>query len=86
MRETEGGVLVMEVVADSPAARGGLLPGDIIRAVDQVAVETSREVQHTIFKRKIGAPAQLAVDRKGQKLALELVTEIMPSPVLMLRE
>lgn len=86
MREVEDGVRIMEVVPDSPAQRAGLLAGDVIRAVDGKAVDASSEVQRSIFRRKIGEPATLTLDRDGSSLDLRIVTETMPTPALMLRE
>lgn len=84
MNETPKGVQVMEVVGNSPASRGGLMTSDIIQRVDGQPVETSSEVQRSIFKRKIGDSAKLTILREGKTIDLELVTEVMPSPTLML--
>jgi S1-C subfamily serine protease len=86
MREVEGGVRVMEVIGNSPASRGGLVEGDIILAVDGQKVASAKDVQKTIFTRKIGDPATLTILRGDDELALELVTETMPVPTMMLRE
>ena len=86
MREVENGVRVMEVVPDSPANRAGLIAGDIIQRVDEATVDTSSEVQRAIYKRKIGDPAKLTVDRGGTMMEINIVTETMPTPALMLRE
>jgi len=86
MRETGEGVRIMEVMNESPAGRGGLLVGDIIRKVDHKPVTSSSDIQRAIFKRNIGASASIEIDRGGEPLQLEIVTETMPAPVLMLRE
>lgn len=86
MREVEGGVRVMEVIGNSPASRGGLVEGDIIVAVDDQKMTTAKDVQKTIFTRNIGDPAKVSVLREEAKIDLELVTETMPVPTMMLRE
>jgi len=86
MRETDKGVRIMEVMSESPAGRSGLLAGDIIRKVDRKNVDSSSDIQRAIFNRKIGAPAAIEIDRSGETLELEIITETMPAPVLMLRE
>ncbi len=86
MRETPNGVRVMEVVNNSPASRGGLQAGDIIKLVDRRPTPTSSDVQKAIFKRRIGEPAKLTVEREGATVELDLTTETMPSAALMLRE
>jgi len=42
-------------------------------------------VQKAIFTRRIGDPASLEVERDHDMLALELITETMPVPELILR-
>ncbi len=86
MRETLGGVRVMEVIGNSPASRGDLRVGDIIRQVDGKPVATASDVQKNIFNRRIGDPARVRVEREGVSMELELITEIMPNSALMLRQ
>jgi serine protease Do len=86
MRETPQGVRVIEVIGNSPADRGGLKEGDIINMVDGIRVDSSSEVQRVIFKRKIGEPAVVSIERDGKNEELKLVTETMPSPTLLLRD
>ncbi len=86
MREVDHGVRVMDVVPDSPASRAGLQAGDVILKVDGQPIDTSAEVQRSIFKRKIGDAANLSIDRKGMEMHISITTETMPMPALMLRE
>ena len=86
MQETEAGVRVRDVMNNSPASRGGLKQGDIIKRVDRKAVQKISEVQKAIFTRRIGDPASLEVERDHDMLALELITETMPVPELILRD
>jgi len=86
MREAEQGIRVMEIVNDSPASRSGLLVGDVIRKVDAIEMDTVSDVQRTIFKRKIGDPAAVEIDREGTIMHVSIITETMPIPALMLRE
>ncbi|HMP89235.1 MAG TPA: trypsin-like peptidase domain-containing protein [Kiritimatiellia bacterium] len=86
MQETDKGVRVRDVVANSPASRGGLMQGDIITQVDRRNVQKINEIQKAIFTRKIGDPATIEVVRGNDKLDLELITETMPIPELIMRE
>lgn len=86
MREMPDGVRVMEVIGNSPADRGGLREGDIIKSVDGKPVENSTEVQRAIFRRKIGDPARVTIEREGATQEIEIVTETMPSPTMLLRD
>lgn len=86
MQESDEGVRVMEVMKDSPAERGGLKSGDLIKKVDGREVAATTAVQKEIFKRGIGEAATLSVVRDGKDMELALKTEAMPAPALMLRE
>jgi hypothetical protein len=46
--ETEGGVHITVVRADSPAARAGLRPGDVVFSIDGQRVRNSREIESAI--------------------------------------
>ncbi len=79
MNETEGGVLIMEVVEDSPASHGGLEIGDIIIEVDGDPVSTSRDVQRQVLDRDVGETAEVTILRNGERVILKIVTAMMPS-------
>ena len=58
------GVLVTEVRADTPAAKAGLKPGDIILIFAGEAVSTPRELQGIVEQAKIGAANPSAPPRR----------------------
>ena len=69
----EGGSLaVREVVADSPAERGGLMPGDLIAAIEGSAVATVPEYDALAERFERGRPVVFRVDRQGRSLELIL--------------
>ena len=57
------GALVANVEEGSPAHRAGLQPGDIIKRVKSVAVNTAAEAQRELAKVTSGEPAFLRVSR-----------------------
>ncbi|MEB3261163.1 MAG: trypsin-like peptidase domain-containing protein [Cyanobacteriota bacterium] len=59
------GVVVVDVLAGSPAAQGGLKPCDLIEAVAGAPVKNPSEVQLAIDQAQIGQPLTLSV-RRGQ--------------------
>jgi S1-C subfamily serine protease len=66
-------VEVVEVVDDSPAARGGLRPEDLIFAVNDTQVTSVEDLQRLMAAELIGVPVSVHVLRAGRELELELV-------------
>jgi S1-C subfamily serine protease len=60
------GVLVVQVLPDSPAAKAGLRLGDTIVEVEGQAVTTADRLQDLVAKSRIGQPLQLKVQRDRQ--------------------
>jgi S1-C subfamily serine protease len=60
------GVLVVQVVPDSPAAKAGLRLGDTIVEMDGQAVTTADRLQDLVAKSRIGQPLQFKVQRDRQ--------------------
>jgi S1-C subfamily serine protease len=58
------GVVVVDVMAGSPAAQGGLKPCDLIEKVAGSAVKNPSEVQLAVDQSQIGQPLALAVRRQ----------------------
>ncbi|MCW5731866.1 MAG: DegQ family serine endoprotease [Alphaproteobacteria bacterium] len=70
--ERPGGVLVNTVVRDSPAARAGLRPGDVVLAVNGKEVFDPRGLKFRIVTRNIGETVALDVFRKGTRRQVSL--------------
>jgi len=66
------GLLVSSVADDSPAARAGLLVGDVIVAADGRPVEGIETLRQQLGAERVGARLALKVARGGQGLALAL--------------
>ena len=70
------GAVVMRVYDNSPAAKAGLQPGDIIVDVDGFSVADARSVNYRLTTRGIGKRSELKIVRDGQdKVARVLLTE-----------
>jgi serine protease Do len=67
------GVEVVEVVDDSPAAKAGLRPGDLIVEADDEAVTDVGDLQRLMTAERIGRSLTLRVDRGGRLTSVELV-------------
>jgi len=71
--QQRGGVEVVEVVADSPAAHAGLRAEDLIVAVDGSAVQGVDDLMREIAGELIGKTVQLDVLREGRELSIDVV-------------
>ncbi|QHG15929.1 MULTISPECIES: HhoA/HhoB/HtrA family serine endopeptidase [unclassified Nostoc] len=60
------GIVIKGVTGDSPAKRGGLLPGDVIQKVNGKPVKTSAQVQKLVESSKVGDIIAIEVNRSGK--------------------
>jgi S1-C subfamily serine protease len=72
------GVLVVKVLPNSPAAKSGLQPGDIIRQVGDRSVTTSVQVQEQVDLSEIGSELKVEVLRNGTSKTLEVRPSAFP--------
>lgn len=72
------GLLVGDVTPDSPAAKAGLQPGDVIEAANGQAVEVSHDISKFVVTAKVGDDLHVVVDRDGKKQTLTLVVGQTP--------
>ena len=71
--QRSGHLLVGTVHPGTPAARAGLKPGDLILAVDGVAVGTSDQLQaRSADSWRVGRPVRMRVRRDAQEIELSL--------------
>ena len=73
------GVVVVEVLRGSPAAKGGLRACDLIEAVANAAVKNPADVQLAVDQGEIGQPLTLKVRRGGQSISLDLKPAELPN-------
>ncbi|BAZ45548.1 2-alkenal reductase [Chondrocystis sp. NIES-4102] len=72
------GVLVVKVIPNSPAAKSGLQPGDIIRQVGDRSVYSSVQVQEQVDLSAIGSKLQVEVLRNGKLQTLNIRPSAFP--------
>jgi len=85
LRETFGveaptGVIITGVLQGGPAAKAGVLPGDVIVAIAGTAVEDVTQLLAQVAALKPGAPAQFSVQRKKQVLQIAISPVLRPRP------
>ena len=65
---TPSGALVAKVAAKGPAAKAGLVAGDVVVGVDDKEVKDPQGFEYRFMTKGIGGQAELSVLRKGEKL------------------
>lgn len=74
---SEGGALVSEIVAGSPAARTSLRKGDVILKVDRRSVD-HRDLPWLVAQAPVGKPMTFEVWRNKASITVPVLTENMP--------
>lgn len=85
LRETFGvtassGVIITGVLQGGPAAKAGVLPGDVIMAIAGTPVEDVSQLLAQVAALKPGVTQPFAVQRKNQTLRLEISPGVRPRP------
>ncbi|HZP78334.1 MAG TPA: DegQ family serine endoprotease [Pseudolabrys sp.] len=73
------GALVATVYPQSPAARAGLKPGDVIVAVDGQQVDDPNAFDYRFATKPLGGSAQLTVIRGGRESTVAVALETAPA-------
>jgi len=77
-REREHGLLIVNIDPDGPAARAGLLVGDIVMAWNAQPLTHVREVMRLLGPDSVGKTVDLQLLRGGEPKALKIVTGERP--------
>ena len=72
------GLMVMSLVEGGPAAKAGIVAGDIVLSVNDAAAEGFRRIARQFGPDRIGRKAALRVIRGGTVLSLDAVIEARP--------
>jgi serine protease Do len=73
------GVLVTDVFPNTPGAKAGLKPGDVVVSFNGEKVAEPRDLQGVVERAKIGGKQSIEVVRDGKRLDLAVTTLQQPS-------
>ncbi len=72
------GVIILTIAENSPAARAGLRPGDVIQSIGSTAIQSSRQVQEQVEAASVGNPLQITVERGNRTEVIAVKPEQLP--------
>jgi serine protease Do len=72
------GALVSDVIKNSPAEKGGIKEGDVIRKFDDALIKNSRQLFGSVNKAEVGRKVKVTVMRQGKELNLPVEITEMP--------
>lgn len=78
----ETGILIIEVMQDTPAAQAGLQQGDVILKVNNTPVETAVDVQDQVETSSVGEILELEINRNGQVQTIQVRPSAFPADQL----
>lgn len=76
--KADKGILIVDVVPNSPADNAGLRTGDIIKKIAGESVTTTNDIQQTVEKTKVGEPLALLLQRNGKQLDMDVQVGVLP--------
>ena len=63
----DSGVFVYRVIENSPAAKAGIVEGDVIRKIDNEEIASVDALRATLYKYKIGDSVEVTIIRNGKE-------------------
>ena len=69
------GVLISEVIKDSPAFKAGLKEGDVIIGMDDITISEYVDVTEHMSTKKVGDTLELKIERNGRKQNISVVLD-----------
>ena len=73
------GILIAKIARNSPAAQGGMKPGDVLKKVGGKSVENAEQVQQIVEGSTIGSDLSIEVNRNGQSVTITVKPGAFPT-------
>lgn len=80
--DDESGVVVVDVVPESPAASADLSRGDIVTRLDAEAIHSARQLRNLIATRGAGATIRITRERRGRPAEVRVTLAERPEAAL----
>lgn len=77
-----GGILVADVPENSPAAKAGIEPGDILLEINGRKVQSVAQLRNEIASRAPGTEVKMLISREGKKINIPVVLGELPDQPL----
>jgi serine protease Do len=77
--EDRQGVLVYQVLPDSPAQQSGFVDGDIVKTFNGEPVKNARDLVSAVGRAKVGSKVPAEILREGKRMTLEVEVGERPS-------
>lgn len=71
--KADSGVVIIEVLPNSPAANANLKQLDIITKIDNQKIETMTQLRKILYKYRVGDKAILTINRDGEEIKIEII-------------
>jgi S1-C subfamily serine protease len=72
------GAVIVDVTPNSPAARAGLKPSDVILSIDGQAIDDPNAFDYRFATKPLGGKAMLSVERQGKVSSVTVALETAP--------
>ncbi|HSH36693.1 serine protease HtrA [Schnuerera sp.] len=66
------GVIILEIVPNTPADKAGLMPLDVLSKIDNQEIESISQLGKILYKYKKGDKANLVIIRNGKEMEVEI--------------
>lgn len=78
--DSASGILIIDVVPNSPADQAGLKSGDVIQEINAQEITQADQVQQAVAKTKVGDQLSLGLRRDNKQLQLNVKVGVLPRP------